>query len=228
MSGSGVKIDVDVDKFVRDINKVKEESGRSTDEMLTYTMILMLRAGRSNSPLGRKTRPIESAASGEHNSDDGSMESSADQQYYSLYKQGQTEPRKIYLPRIPRANKRNADKRQEAINARKAIVAKFREITFRGMAKASWGWAMKMISSKSTLNDQADALASKARRNPIETTKMLSGSNPYLEVVNKLGWIRKLNPGIEQQMINSADVRLNNWLDRRWQTGLDRAERRAS
>ncbi|MFA6063961.1 MAG: hypothetical protein WC736_15340 [Gallionella sp.] len=224
-----VKMDVSVDKFVQDINRVKEESGRSSEEMLKYTMILMLQAGRSATPKGRTTRPIETEAGRETNSDDGSMEEAQDASFYSIYRQGQSEPRKIYLPRVPRATKSNTEKRQEAMNARKAIVAKFRKITFAGIAKESWGWAMKMLNLTSAqVAEQNSELASLTRRNPIETTKMFSGSSPYIEVVNKLGYILKLTPDIEQRMINSADARLLNTLDRKWQDGLDRAERRAS
>ena len=226
------KFDVSFDKFVRDINEVKRESGRGSEEMLKYVMILMLQAGRSATKLGRKNRALvqeDSASEPDQDADDaGISKVSRRARFYRVYHQGSYIPKKIFVPNIPRNSKRRPEARAEAIRARDAIVAKFKRIRLCGLARASWGWAMKMISSSKNLTEQAEAVASQARTNPIEVVRNLHGLAPSIEVVNKLGWIRKIAPGIEQRMMNSADARLQSWLERRWQTGIDRAERRTA
>lgn len=224
---------VDVASFVRDINEVKRESGRSTEEMLKYVMILMLQAGRSHTPLGKKNRPLETEGESEvteQNPDDGSgLSAEPTRQFFSVYHQGSA-PKRKYLPIVPRKTRRNEDKRNEIIRARKSIIARFKKINFRGVARASFGWAMWAISRKmadTKADAEASGLADKMRRNPIEMHRQLQGAVPFIEIVNKLGWILKIAPGIEQRMINSADARLKAWLDRRWQTGLDAAARRS-
>jgi len=222
---------VDVPSFVRDINEVKRESGRSTEEMLKYVMILMLQAGRSATPFGKKNRPLETEGVPGLNSDDGSGQpEESERQHYTVLHQS-LPPKKQYLPYIPRKTRRNEDERNAAIRARKSIIDRFKKITFRGVARASFGWAMWAISRKmaDTKTDaEASGLADKMRRNPISTEQQFSGSIPFLQVNNKLGWIMKISPGIEQRMINSADSPLRSWLERRWQTSLDKAARRRS
>ena len=223
---------VDVDTFVKHINEVKKESRRDSEEMLKYVMILMLQAGRNATPFGRKNRALvqqeTETESDQDAADAGLLKDSGRVRFYRVYKQGSYVPKKIFVPSIPRKRKNNVAERAAAIRARDAIVAKFKRITYRGIARASWGWAMKMISSKTNLTGQADELANSARNNPIEVVRQLSGLSPSIEVVNKLGWILKIAPGIEQRMMASADSRLQSWLERRWQTGIDRAERRTA
>ena len=230
-----VKMDVNVSDFVRDINEVKRESSRSTEEMLNYVMILMLRAGRNNVPLGKKNRPLETEGGGESemtelNTDDGSgMSADPARKFFTVY-HPRTNPDKVFLPRIPRKTKKNQAERDEAIRSQKSIIARFKEINFRGVARASFGWAMWAVSRK-LADTKSDAAAlglseKMMRRNPIEMTKQLQGSSPFIEIVNRIGYLLKIAPGIEQKMINSADATLTKWLDRRWQTGIDKASRR--
>ena len=225
---------VDVDKFVKDINEVKKESGRSTDEMLTYVMILMLQTGRSETKFGRKNRAlvtddsVSEEISFDHVSDDGPVASEPKRRFFKVYKQGSYIPRRIYVPAIPRKTKSNENERAEAMRARDAIVAKFKKIKYRGIARASWGWAMRLVSSKARLSDSETEIAGKAKSSVIDVNRHYSGLSPYLEVVNKLGWILRIAPNIEQRMMASADARLQKWLERRWQTGIDRAERRTA
>jgi hypothetical protein len=227
-----VKLDVNVPDFVRHINEVKRESGRDSEEMLKYVMILMLQAGRTATKLGRKNRALVQQDNETENDQDaadaGILKGSGRVRFYLVYHQGSYVPKKVFVPSIPRKSKKNASAREEAIRARDAIVARFKRINYRGIAKASWGWAMKMISQTRALGEQADALANMARRNPIEVNKQITGLTPFIEVTNKLDWIRRLAPDIEQRMMNSADSRLQSWLERRWQTGIDRAERRTA
>jgi hypothetical protein len=107
-------------------------------------------------------------------------------------------------------------------------MARFKMIQFRGIAKASWGWAMKMLSISRTIAERDDALAGMTRNNPIELNKQIVGSNPFIEVTNKLQYVLKISPGIEARMMASADARLQKWLEMRFQSGINRAERRVA
>lgn len=227
---TAVKMDVNVSDFVRDIQEVKRESGRSTEEMLKYTMILMLQAGRNATRLGKKNRSLQTqstlGAMADFYNGDESAEENAGLQYFEVYSQGNPIPKKVFLPRIPRKSKKNEAARAEALRAKKAIMDRFKEIRRRGLAKASWGWAMALLNKRNNAAEVGREAFEGMRGSPVYAVEKYGGTHAFLEVVNKLGWIRKIAPGIEQRMINSADARLNAWLDRRWQTGLDHAARR--
>ena len=223
--------------FAADIEAVRRESRRSAEEMLKYTMILMLTAGRSATPLGKKNRPLEHVgaidtyAGGTFADEDAVAENDKMRgaAYYTVYHQGMA-PQRKYLPRIPRASKRiGSFERVRIVNARKAIIRRFREIEYRGAARQSWGWALFLITGTNpTLSVGAGASETNRQRRrsePVELFKQFGGPSPYIEVVNKLGWIEKIAPGIVQTMINSADRRLEAWLEKRWQSGLDVADR---
>ena len=217
---------VDVDRFAKDIQEVKRESGRSTEEMLKYTMILMLQAGRNATPQGRKNRSLVTRdADTREDKDDAPVFGITDNEpgvrFFQVWKQGAA-PKKVFVPHIPRRTKNNADVRAAAIKARDAIVAKFKKITYSGIAKASWGWAMNLI------GEHVSGAAVKGVEHVVTSNKQIFGSSPFIEVENKLGWILKIAPDIEQRMISSASARLEKWLERRWQTGIDRAERRGA
>lgn len=225
---------VNVDDFCKTIQEVKRQSGRDSEEMLKYVMILMLQAGRSATKLGRKNRSLATQDSGtedeslDHVSDDGPTARRPAPRFYRVYKQGSYIPRKIFVPNIPRKQKNNQAERDQAIRARDSIIKKFKKIHYRGIARASWGWAMKMISTKVNLNRDEDALTDKSRTNPIEVARQFTGNNPSIEVTNKLGWILRIAPGIEARIMASADSRMKAWLEGRFQTGIDRATRRAT
>lgn len=225
------KLDVNVADFAKHIDAVRRETGRDSEEMLKYVMILMLKTGRAATPLGRKNRAlVERDVDPDTDSDliAAGQITTGKARFFRVWKQGNPVPRHIFVPRIPRASKRNPQRRAQALKARDEIVAKFKKIKFRGIAKASWGWAMKMVWQKAALTEAADTLAVQAQNNPISVSKQLAGNSPSIEVENKLGYILKIAKGIEQQMMNSADRQLQAWLERRWQTALDRADKAAA
>jgi hypothetical protein len=226
---------VNLDQFNKDIKEVMKDSNRSTDEMLKYVMILMLQAGRSATKVGDKKRKLKNEKGQEeefddglgHNADDGSgMSSAPKRKYFEVYKQGRGMPHQVFLPIIPRKRKKNMAEREAAIQAKDAIINQFKVIKYRGVAKASWGWAMGLLNAKVSLNDKSSELANSVRRIPLEIKKTFDGFIRGLEVTNKLGWIRKIVPGIEQKMINSANARMRKWLEMRWQRAIDKAERK--
>lgn len=224
---------VDVESFSRYINDVKRESGRSSEDMLRYTMILMLTAGRSATPLGHKNRALATFNLPEDTGKDaepvfGIVDNDPGARFFRVYHQGSHIPKLVFVPRIPRNTKKNAAARASAIKARDAIVARFKKINRRGIAKESWGWAMQRVDRSIRLYSAAETLANDMRSNPIEVTRHLAGTRPFIECINKLGWIRHIAPNIEQQMMNSAGRQMDAWLEKRWQTGIDAAARRAS
>ena len=219
---------VNGEDFVRHINEVKRASGRDSEEMLKYTMILMLQAGRSATKLGHKNRALVSADSQPETDGEESAPQPGLRRFFRVYRQGSHFPRRIYVPWIPRKRKDNEAERQAAMRARDAIVAKFKRIRRRGLAKASWGWAMKLLSRSIQISEDSLSLAGEVRAMPVEVNRQLTGTSPFIEVTNKLGWILRIAPNIEARMMASADARLQAWLERRWQTGIDRAERRAA
>lgn len=224
-----VKLDVKVDDFIQHINEVKRESGRSSEEMLKYVMILMLQAGRSNTKLGKKNRALtqEENEPDQDADDAGITKDTSKVRFFKVYNQGSREPKKVFVPSIPRQRKNNEAERAEAMRARDAIVAKFKRIKRRGIAQDSWGWAMKMLNSNLGVAVREESQSSLSRNNPIEIARQFSGTSPSIEVMNKLGWIRNLTPDIEQRMINSADARMMHVLDKQMQGAIDKAERKA-
>jgi hypothetical protein len=210
--------------------------------MLKYTMILMLQAGRNATKIGKKNRKLmtsesESDSGDEfgHVSDDGPSARRPKVKFFRVYKQGVHFAKKVFLPFIPRKTKHNETERNEIIGTRKAIVDKFKEIRFRGVAKASWGWAMWLVAGTQGANPILKRAVrigenwelERARKKTVDMTKMLNGMAPYIEVTNKLGWIRRIVPDIEQRMMSSADARLRHELERIFQRGIDRAQRQA-
>lgn len=229
------KVEINVNDFVKTINELKKESGRSSEEMLQYVMILMLQAGRSATPLGRKNRSlvtqdseVETAGDLGLKADYGKEQTTEKVRFFRVYKQGSHVPKKVFVPRIPRKTRNNEAERSDAIRARDAIVAQFKQIPFRGIAKASWGWAMKAVSKKARPGAGDDALSAKMRKNPIQVTRQNSENLKSIEVTNRLGWILKISPGIEQRMMSSAEARMRHELQRIFLRGIERAQRRAS
>jgi hypothetical protein len=224
---------VNAGEFNAVLTAVARESRRTGEQALNYAMILMLTAGRNKTPLGKKNRALQTVEKGQAlraMQEGGSQADIADaaamsgRQFFDVYYQGSSAPRQMFLPRV---RKMKVDSAQNAENkrVREKIIAQFREIAFRGTAKASFGWAMW----KATGTRGKDLGKRMIRRqDPITVQKQLNGTNPYIEVTNALGWINKLVPGIEQQMVDSATNRMNAWLEKRWQTGIDKAQRAAS
>ena len=225
---------VNQSQFANLLTDVARESKRSGEEALNYAMILMLTAGRSATPVGKKNRALRTTSFEDVGgmSDNASFEQVAaatdliGHRYFEVYRQGQHFPDKIYVPRV-RNLKRDTPENAKARAARDAIIKRFREIQYVGTAQASWGWAMW----KATGTRGKDLCKRMIRlRDPISVFKQLAGPQQFIECVNALGWIRKL-PGcenIEQDMVDSAANRMNAWLEKRWQTGIDAAQRRAS
>jgi hypothetical protein len=226
--------------FYNHISELKKASGRSVEEMLKYTMIQMLRAGRAATPLGRKNRSlvtqdaeVETAADLGLKADYGKETRTEKVRFFRVYKQGSHIPKKIFVPRIPRKTKQNESERNSAIQARNDIVSRFKEIESRGVARASWGWAMWLVSDIRGRSVQTrrgerfyESKESKAvSQNTIAMTKLFNTAIPFIEVTNKLGWIRKIAPNLDQRMISSADAKLRKELEGIFKTHMERAGR---
>lgn len=228
------KFHVDVLAFRRALDYVRKESGRSADEGCRYAMILMLTAGRNMTPVGMKNRPlmkqgepvslsIETEGTNGQGVSTFEQRATMGQSYYEVY-YSNAPMRRQYLPFVRRSKKARQDPNNAlALAARANIIRKFKEIAFRGTAKASWGWALW----KAVGTNPAHGFHMR-RRDPITVAKIRSDIIVTIEVTNALGWIEKLVPGIEQKMVDSATHRLEAWLEKRWQSGLDRAERMAA
>lgn len=80
-----------------------------------------------------------------------------------------------------------------------------------------------LMAGSVAVNEQPDVKSSKI----VKVEKSLYGTKPYIQIINKLGWIRTIAPGIEARMIASADSRMKAWLEKRWQTGINRGERKS-
>jgi hypothetical protein len=230
------RITVDHAQFAQHINEVKRESGRSSEEMLKYIMILMCTAGRSATPVGKKNRSIVTRGREEvEDAPDPQTDNTAKNvQFFQVWKGGLRTPQKIFLPTIPRKTTsksrfaENEVARAKAMEARKAIIARFKKISYRGIANASWGWALQLVAGSRQTANAEQSTGGRGRRALASMVKSLSGNRPFIEITNQLEYITKIAPGIEQRMAASADARLEKWLERRWQSGIDRAERRTA
>ena len=214
------------------LTHVARETNRSGEEALNYAMVMMLQAGRNATPLGKKNRPLQTFEKGQaaqaffEGASVDDITSSAERSgrtYFDVYHQNVSQPRQVWIPRISKGRKSQA--KQEAIDARDAIIKKFREIENRGTAKESWGWAMWKATGTRGKDIGKRMIR---RRDPITVVKQLSGPRPFIEVQNALEWIRKICPGIEARMLKSAENRMLAQLKKGFQTGIDKAHRGAS
>ena len=193
---------------------MKREGKRSAQECVNYAMILMLTAGRNATPTGEKKRkPVPvSAPAGDDSRQFG---------YMAVYRQGQREPHKYWLPTYDLRGRSAAN--AAAKQKRDAMIARFTKITFFAAAHNSWNRAFKKAVGRDVGNS---APPPGAQKETIEVYRCDDGHSVILEVRNLVAYILKLVPGIEQRMVDSATHRLQARLDGLWQAGIDRADRK--
>jgi hypothetical protein len=205
----GVSFNVDMRDFSNMLGHVMRESGRSATETVKYGMILMLTAGRAATPKGKKNRTIAKVQS---------VETRKRSDAFAVWYQGKREARMIRLP--TGKGPMSKELRAQLVAARADRIRRFRAIERVGIAKASWGWALKKYCGTGST-----VLSSVGR---IDHDPVTGQTTPLsMTVENRLGWIGKLVPGIEQRMVKSAVGRMSKWMENRWQTGIDKAARRA-
>lgn len=62
-------------------------------------------------------------------------------------------------------------------------------IANRGLAKGSWMWGIRALGSGAGAGGGVSAVAKRRSRNKTVVIKSLTGSNPYVRIANKLGYI---------------------------------------
>jgi hypothetical protein len=205
-----VQFNLDMRGFSKAMSRVVNETNRTLPETVKYGMILMLTAGRAATPKGRKNRTIAKVQS---------LETRKRSDAYAVWHQGKRDARMIRLP--TGKGPMSKELRAQLIAAREDRIRRFRAIERVGIAKASWGWALKKYCGTGST-----VLSSVGR---IDHDPVTGQTTPLsMTVENRLGWIGKLVPGIEQRMVKSAVGRMSKWMENRWQTGIDKAARRAS
>jgi hypothetical protein len=196
-------------EFSRALKSVGVRSRKSWVEIIKKGMILMLQAGRSATPLGHKNRKIMmqgfDSVSTESDSFEGLSRAldTVGRQFFPVWHQHRSEPYKQFIPRV-RNLKNDTPENAAARAAREGIIAEFKTITYRGTAKKSWGWALWKACGTHRENMPARPMA----RDPIDVTKHFAAMAPWIMVENKLDWIRKIVPNIEQICLTSATHRL--------------------
>lgn len=205
-NGGSVGFKIDSQAFNQTLMRVFVETKRTASETVRYAMILMLQAGRNATKVGKKIRRIE--------------RESGHGEFFRVFYQGKVQPKLEWLPWVQKTAGVSVQEQQKRHMIREAMIKKYSQIERVGLAKKSWGWALKKSCGKGS-----DALPGRGYRNdPISFVK----TPLSLTVYNKLGWIGKLVPGIEERMAKSAEARMRHTLDRMWQSAIDRAARRAA
>jgi hypothetical protein len=225
MAPSGVSFRVDLSAFSAVLQRVYEQGKRSANECVLYGMIKMLTSARAGTKKGQKNRKIETVAavvetrssSGVFADEDtlADSEENAGKQFYSVWRQGASEAKRMYFP--PRGKKGDA----AAAANRAQFIARYRPIERVGLAKKSWGWAMQRATkTMGMMGGGTDTLPGTGyRADPIRAEKIPMG----IEIGNKLWWITKIAPGIEQSMVNNAMKQLEAQLEGKWAAGIRKA-----
>jgi hypothetical protein len=179
---------VDTAGFSAVLNRIVKETNRSASETVRYGMIQMLTAGRAATRKGKKTRKI---IKGDRFS--GMWDR------FEVWDQGSTKPREVYLPGVKKIGGMTTAQQQKNYAIRQDIIKRLTPIERVGLAKASWGWAMKKFCGTGSVR-----LPGRVQNDPITGIKLPLS----ITVENKLWWINKLVPGIEQLMVTKATKKM--------------------
>lgn len=192
---------VDIDGFTSILNRIVKETKRSASETVRYGMIEMLRSGRAATPTGKKNRKLV---------DDGRAKGA----HFNVYYQGQQWPHKVWVPSAKKTSGMSTEEQQKQYMIRESMIKRYTPIDRVGLAKASWGWALKKFCGSGSVR-----LPGRVDHDPITGIKL-----PYsITVENKLTWINKLVPGIERLMITKASKKMLHNLDNKIKGAFARA-----
>lgn len=211
--GSGVssmvgdaRFQIDATSFNAAMQRIYRETNRSAQETVRYGMILMLTGGRAATPKGQKKRKIE-------NTGDGLGD------FFRVFYQPPVGMKIEHLPWVQKTSGMTTAQQQKNWMIRAAMIKAFTNIERVGLAKASWGWALKKFCGTGS-----DTLPGKGYRNdPIDGFK----APLNITVENKLGWINHLVPGIERLMIQRAEKKMIYRLENGLTAAMNRAGRAA-
>ena len=228
--GSGiVQFKVDDSAFSAALQRVYNEGQKSAAEVVLYGIIKLCQSARQMTPRGRARRKIETVGaavsySGGVFADEDTLGDDSyneGRQSFEVWKQGLDTPKRVYLPIVPKGKKNaNLPATIEAARRRADLVKRLAPIDRVGLAKKSWGWAMAAATQALGFPSTVPKMPGTGYRGPIIVGNKIAGG---VQVVNKLGWITALVPGIEVAMQAKATAGLQWQIENKWIGGLRKA-----